>query len=95
MGAVLEKGSWSYSYKGLGGGEDEDEKSMWHRNSKFNQSLRNSLLFLGICVVFFCTFMVLSNSLLGLSTLGGANASKKSGDCSSSSATVPQYFQTR
>ena len=89
----MEKSSWSY--KSLENSEDEDEKSVWHPSSKFNQNLRNSLLFLGICVVFFCTLTMLSNSLLGLSTLGGAKASKHSDDCSSSSTTVPQYFQTR
>jgi hypothetical protein len=83
------KSSWSYSYKGIG--DSEEGNSFWHRNSKVNQSLKNSLLFFGICAVFFCTFAMLSNSFLGLITLGGARASK---NCSSTSPKVPQYFQT-
>jgi hypothetical protein len=89
MGAVMGKSSWSYSYKGIG--DSEEGNSFWHRNSKVNQSLKNSLLFFGICAVFFCTFAMLSNSFLGLITLGGARASK---NCSSTSPKVPQYFQT-
>ena len=46
--------------------EGEDEKPLWRRNSKVNESLKNSLLFLGIGVVFFCTLTMLSRTLLGL-----------------------------
>jgi hypothetical protein len=90
MGAVLEKGSWSYSYKSVE--DSEDDTPLWKRSSKVNQSLRNSLLLLGICVVFLCTLTMLSRNLLV--SFGGGKAVLGSDDCSSSSVKVPQYFQT-
>ncbi|KAE9381660.1 phosphoglycerate mutase-like protein [Stipitochalara longipes BDJ] len=97
MGAVMEKSSWTHSYMSLGESENEaeDQKPLWRRSSKVNQSLKNSLLFLGIGVIFFCTLTMLSQSLLGLVTAGGAKAAKGSGDCASSTTTVPQYFDTK
>jgi hypothetical protein len=96
MGAVMEKSTWSHAYTSLGGTEEEaeDQKPLWRRSSKVNQSLRNSLLFLGIGVVFFCTLTMLSKSLLGLVTAGGAKITKGSGNCASSTTRVPQYFDT-
>jgi len=96
MGAVVEKTSWSHAYKRLGESEEEveDEKPLWRRSSKVNQSLKNSLLFLGIGVVFFCTLTMLSKSLLGLVAAGEAKAGKGSGKCASKTTKIPQYFDT-
>jgi hypothetical protein len=85
----MEKSSWGHSYRSLEG--SEDEKSAWQRSSKVSQGLKNSLLFFGICLVFACTFSMLSNSLLGIVDFGGGEYSK---NCTSHSTKVPQYFQT-
>jgi hypothetical protein len=89
MGAVMEKSSWGHAYRSLE--DSEDEKSVWHRSSKVSQGLKNSLLFFGICVVFACTFSMLSNSFLGIVDFGGGEYSK---NCTSHSTKIPQYFQT-
>jgi hypothetical protein len=90
MGAPTEASSRGYSYKSLG--NPGDGKPFWHSSSKVNQSLKNSLIFMAICAVFFCTFTMLSNSFLMLVTLGGAGAAKI--PSASAVEKVPQYFQT-
>jgi hypothetical protein len=67
----------------------------WQSSSKVNQTLKNSLLFLGICVIFLCTFTMLSNNFFMLASLGAAGtATLSSMDASSAPTKVPQYFQT-
>jgi hypothetical protein len=90
MGALTEESSRSYLYKSLG--SSGDGKSCWKSNSKVNQSLKNSLIFMAICAVLFCTFTMLSDSFLTLITLGRVGPAKMFS--TSASSKVPQYFQT-